>query len=116
MATTVDRALIYGTGGFAYGGSSGSASVAVPALSSTYSAERDATLTGFTLGGGVEYALNTRWSLKAEYQYLDFGSNHRVDSYRLPSGSTANVHYDIEPKFDTVRVGLNYQLQTPRRP
>jgi outer membrane immunogenic protein len=106
LGYTVDRALIYATGGFAYGGASGSASVKSQLLPAPLSADKDTTLTGFTLGGGVEYSLNPRWSLKAEYQYLDFGSNHRVDSY-----GPAKVTYDTEPKFDTVRLGLNYRLQ-----
>jgi outer membrane immunogenic protein len=104
LGYTFDRALIYATAGFAYGGASGVASAKGPA---PYTADKDATLTGFTLGGGVEYALNSRWSLKAEYQYLDFGSNRRVES-PVPG---VKVSYDFEPKFDTVRFGLNYRLQ-----
>ncbi|MFT4091195.1 MAG: TonB-dependent receptor [Asticcacaulis sp.] len=31
------------------------------------------TRTGWTLGGGAEYALNSRWSIKADYSYSRFG-------------------------------------------
>jgi hemoglobin/transferrin/lactoferrin receptor protein len=30
--------------------------------------------TGFTVGGGAEYAINDRWSIKADYAYSRFGS------------------------------------------
>ena len=31
---------------------------------------------GWAAGGGFEYALNNRWSIKAEYLYLDLGSEN----------------------------------------
>ena len=31
---------------------------------------------GWTVGGGVEYALNNTWSVKADYTYSNFGSVH----------------------------------------
>lgn len=31
-------------------------------------------VTGWTIGGGAEFALSRSWSLKAEYLYVDFGS------------------------------------------
>ena len=33
------------------------------------------TATGYVLGGGLEYKLTPSWSVKAEYQYLNFGKN-----------------------------------------
>ncbi len=32
--------------------------------------------TGWTVGGGGEWLLDSRWSIKAEYLYLDFGSTN----------------------------------------
>ena len=31
---------------------------------------------GWTVGGGVEYALTPAWSLKLEYDYLSFGTSN----------------------------------------
>ena len=28
---------------------------------------------GWTAGGGVEYAIDNNWSVRAEYRYTDFG-------------------------------------------
>ena len=37
------------------------------------SGANSATRVGWTLGAGVEYAVNNHWSLRAEYRYTDFG-------------------------------------------
>ncbi len=31
-------------------------------------------LSGWTGGGGIEYAVNPAWSLKAEYQFFEFNT------------------------------------------
>ena len=72
-----DRALVYGTGGYAYGGTHCSA------CSSN-------TGDGWAAGGGVEYKINPSWSVKGEYERVEFTSDH-------PSAA-----------FDTFRVGVNY--------
>ena len=35
--------------------------------------QRSSTRAGWTLGGGVEYAVNPHWSVRGEYRYTDFG-------------------------------------------
>src|SRR5215468_6566664 len=37
--------------------------------------------TGWTAGGGIEYALTSRWSAKLEYDYLHFGSRDVATPY-----------------------------------
>ena len=37
--------------------------------------DNNTTLTGWTVGGGVEWLLNPNWSVKVEYLYYDFGLN-----------------------------------------
>ncbi|HLL27601.1 MAG TPA: outer membrane protein [Xanthobacteraceae bacterium] len=66
---------------------------------------------GWTLGGGVEYALSRDWSIKLEYDYLSFGS-HDVTTPRAtvgmfgPDGRKVGLSQDIH----TLRLGLNYRL------
>jgi len=92
-------ALLYGTGGFAYGGIDDK-------LSGTGgSKEKSYTGTGYAAGGGLEYAFNPAWSAKVEYLYINLGSDTL----------TAHVPpHDVSAKFDheynTVRVGLNYHI------
>lgn len=66
-----------------------------------------ATRTGWTVGGGVEYAFWDRWSAKIEYNYMDFGS------HRYPFVATADGRLfpsDIAQKVQTVQIGINYKF------
>jgi outer membrane immunogenic protein len=97
--------LFYFTGGFAYGG--------LRKVTNTYgSFFQDATLnafaTGYVLGGGLEYKLTSKWSLKAEYQYLNFGKNDVCASPAFQCfGATNPTKDDV---YHTVRFGLNYRF------
>ncbi len=94
-----DRTLIYFTGGFAYGGLN-------KRTSDGY--RYNDTATGYVLGGGLEYKFTPAWSVKLEYQYLNFGQNDAVTlggaSYRADTGVLRDDDYH------TVRIGLNYQF------
>jgi outer membrane immunogenic protein len=90
-----DRALIYATGGFAFGGVSGSFGL----LDSG-----DDNLTGWTLGAGIEYAFTNNLTTRLEYRYTNFdGGNNVFNNVSLGSN-------DIE--FHTVRAGLSYKFST----
>jgi outer membrane immunogenic protein len=89
-----DNWLIYGTGGLAY--SSGDEARA--GFSSTPSR------TGWTVGGGVEYAPGKQWSLGLEYLYADFGKSPQSRSNFSTGGSPNEDHSQI------VRGRLNYRF------
>jgi outer membrane immunogenic protein len=94
-----DRSLYYLTAGFAYGGVRNQAVTGSPAVNYNI----DTTATGYALGGGIEMMVARAWSIKAEFQYFDLGSNDPV--------SASGTHYRSgDDAFDTVRVGLNYHL------
>jgi len=85
-----DRFLVYATGGVAYG----KYSVDLADLSDTR--------VGWTVGAGVEYAIDDKWSLKTEYLYTDLGSwDIAVDE---------GIAADVDFKFHTVRAGLNFKF------
>ncbi len=67
----------------------------------------DETVTGYVLGGGIEYQFNSSWSLKAEYQYLNFGEHDPRSLAGAPLSQFLRVKDDT---FHTVRVGLNYHV------
>ncbi|WAC26933.1 TonB-dependent receptor domain-containing protein [Ancylobacter sp. SL191] len=80
-----DDLMVYGTGGVAFLRENEqrsqyiatTATAALPAGNRTDLAFTDTdvqTRTGFALGAGAEYAINSRWSVKAEYLYTGFGS------------------------------------------
>jgi outer membrane immunogenic protein len=111
-----DRALFYFTGGFAYGGAKDSLTTTItntPEGATPYSntVTKKGTRTGYTLGGGVEYAVTPAWSLKAEYQYLDLGKVRLEDGDTLNNGTAGETASETNHTYHTVRLGLNYRLQ-----
>jgi outer membrane immunogenic protein len=77
-----DRALVYATGGFAF-------------------ADDRA---GWTVGGGVEYAITNNLSLKVEGLYVNLEDN---------DFNFAGVNYNGgESEFGVVRAGLNFRFGT----
>ncbi len=78
-----DRALIYATGGVAFGGYTTTYTLAgntnslsgnnggnTVSGSNSFSNSR----VGWTVGGGIDYALTNNWSIFAEYRYTNFGT------------------------------------------
>jgi outer membrane immunogenic protein len=103
-----DRTLVYGTGGFAYGGINNQNSIFNAGASANLS--QNTTEKGFVVGGGIEYAISPAWSLKAEYQFIDLGSS-RLFANVIPLNSAETiVSNKIDNSFNTVRVGLNYHI------
>jgi outer membrane immunogenic protein len=86
-----DQFLLYGTGGLAYG-------------KSTYELaglSNDKTSTGWAFGAGGEYAVSPNITLRAEYMYLDLGSEtYQTVAGPLEIGSTTNL----------LRAGVNYKF------
>ena len=74
--------------------------------------ETNKTLTGWTLGGGVEYRIAANWSLKAEFDYYNFGSG-RVD---LTPNTDFTSAYPVDINnwsISSFSVGFNYQFGGP---
>jgi outer membrane immunogenic protein len=116
-----NNTLIYFTGGYAFGGLKQHAENNYYTPTAVY--ESDGTAGGYVLGGGLEYKFSPSWSLKAEYQYLNFGKNDaalvpNADYYpTTPPSSAAADSYKIgEDAFHTVRVGLNYWINPAQAP
>jgi outer membrane immunogenic protein len=101
-----DRLLVYGKGGVAWTNDKynwESATVLQPSLAA------NETRWGWMVGAGIEYALAQNWSVKVEYNYLDFGTK------RIFFTSTGLVPQppfdeDIRQKIQVVKVGLNYKF------
>ena len=60
---------------------------------------------GWTLGAGVEHALSTQWTIKAEYMFADFGS----ETYGKIDGDF-DEPFSFDNQLHTVKIGLNYQF------
>ena len=55
---------------------------------------------GYTLGGGIEYAINDRWRLKTEYLFFNFGDFRFFDFENTPG--------PLKTQFHVLRLGVNY--------
>ena len=97
LGYAIDRVLIYGTGGYAGGDVRSTLSNTVTGFSASNSGWRS----GYTVGGGVEYAFTNNISAKVEYLYTS------LESKTL---TVAPVSLSQRPQFSTVRVGLNYKF------
>ena len=66
--------MIYGTGGVAMVAARTSASL-TPLTGAFWSGHPSSTRVGWTIGGGVEYAITNNVTIKGEYLYADLGSS-----------------------------------------
>ncbi len=71
-------------------------------------AEAADTVTGYTLGGGAEYAVTDNWVVRGEYRFADFG---RHTSIRHSTFDGSEVKPDaIELKTHDIRFGIAYKF------
>jgi outer membrane immunogenic protein len=66
---------------------------------------------GWMVGGGVEYAISHNWTVKAEYNYLDFGTKNEVltpNATDLVTGSITADANDSKLTAHVVKIGVNY--------
>jgi opacity protein-like surface antigen/outer membrane protease len=111
--------LVYAKGGFAWQHTDVTATnnnlfgVFAPVTNST-----SLTQAGWTVGAGVEQSLTPAWSVKFEYDYLNFGHqgsvvlpasiffNPGTGALAFPPAATANVSSDVH----MFKLGFNYKL------
>jgi outer membrane immunogenic protein len=103
-----DRALIYATGGVAFGGFNTNLSLSAPNVPFFTSASLSNTRTGWTVGGGIQYAVTNNWSIRAEYRYTNFGSINDGQFTGGPAGFFLNGNRQINQ--NQVQVGFDYRF------
>jgi outer membrane immunogenic protein len=110
--------LFYGTGGVAFGHTKGSEVVTgfegqgfpatgqVTAVGSTSENH-----IGWSAGGGIEWLVSPRLSIRAEYLYLDLGSaSYRFIGTTFVGQPHTTDSFPADLTFHTVRIGLNAKL------
>ena len=106
--------LLYGTGGFAYGGAFANvAQVAGAGDNSLWfgGGQRSQLLTGWTAGGGVEWMFMPNWSLKAEALYWDLGRmNIETATFNPTIGGNSWGRSSVNYSGVTARAGINYHF------
>lgn len=102
-----DRTLIYGKGGWAWGSFDFNSTLICCAFGIQVLSDRSGSsnLNGFLIGAGIEHALTRNWTVKFEYNYVDFGSRF-LASHLTPGGDPINVSRSLTRQ--TFKVGANY--------
>ena len=86
-----DRALVYATGGLAYGDIGNAAPLSSAPYGTVFAAAAASTNTGWVLGAGVEYAFTNNLTAKFEglYVNLDFNNNNNFGVLSLATTTAA---------------------------
>lgn len=109
LGYAVEDTLFYAKGGIAFFGGE--------ALQATTKDGYDPTGTdvfaGLTIGAGIEHFFGDNFSVKAEYQHVDFGTAEAYQTSTIadpptPIGTRFYNYTDLS--FDTVKIGLNYHF------
>lgn len=112
--TPVNNLMIYGTGGLAYGRVEYAGNINRSAILVNFDllGSDTVTKTGWTAGGGIEYALSNRWSVKGEYLYYDLGSETLtgVQNPRPIILTQNSANYAFVTRGSIVRLGFNFRL------
>jgi outer membrane immunogenic protein len=101
------QALLYVTGGLAYGHVEHSYALAITGAGiNFFSGRTSGTEVGWTAGGGVEFAISPRMTLRGEYLYYDLGDT-KFATTGLPGIGTFNV--TAENTGHIARAALSYK-------
>ncbi len=116
---TADNWLLYATGGlavtdltakFLWGDTFNAAELEAATFSKIKA--------GYAIGGGVEAALGTHWTAKAEYLYVSFGKETAFGSMADQNNPGQVFTHSADLKAGIIRVGANYPvlIETEIRP
>lgn len=92
------RTLLYATGGVAFGHVKTTGDI-------TLDPNLNGWRTGWTVGAGVEYALDTNWSVRAEYRYTDYGTERTCVNFTTPPDCGS-----VDLTDHRVSIGVSYRF------
>jgi outer membrane immunogenic protein len=114
LGYALDRVLLYATGGAAFTGINNTyfaGGALIAGFPGAFQEEISRTRSGWTVGGGIEYAITNNWSIRAEYRYSDFG---RYEDYPfaigVPLGGTLFVEHHLTE--NQVQLGVSYKFDS----
>lgn len=116
----VDGALVFATGGWAFGGvtAATNASGTDGFTTDLYSGNASGTRSGYAVGGGIEYALTNYLTVKGEYLYYNLGTANYPVAAANSLAAGEGLFINASQKFDgsIVRAGLNYRFGWGKAP
>ena len=102
-----DRWMVFAAGGLA-SGKIKSSYADLEAGGRTFTGSDSTWKYGWTIGGGLEYALSQNWFLRGEYLYLDLGkTNYQSLSNTAASGTWLT---EVDTKAHVARAALTYRI------
>lgn len=113
VGAIIGPALVYVTGGLAYGHAQLDTKFTSP---TAFPASAGVTRTGWTAGAGVEWGFTSNWSAKLEGLYYDLGTTTLTAGPVAPVGAGAIGFVrgkDFDLRGAIARVGLNYHFGGP---
>lgn len=104
LGIAADRALVYVKGGAAW--VHNTHGVTIISGPNVFEPTTSISKWGWTAGAGVEYALIRNWSVKLEYDFMDFGTSRVV--FNVPPATT--VTNEVKQRVHALKVGWNYKF------
>ena len=101
----IDRVLLYAKGGVAWAGDKYTVTGAFAGTG--FGFEGLDVRTGWTAGGGVEWAFSRHWSASVEYDYYQFGRGNVLMSDSI---NTFSGLVDAKQSVQVVKAGLNFHM------
>ena len=100
--------LAYVTGGLAYGNVNTGFSARFPA--DAFAGSTSKTEIGWTVGGGLEWALNRNWLIRGEYLYYDLGSTDFTTVGSLNASGRGTFIGSADTTGHIARAGISYKF------
>ncbi|WP_436638363.1 outer membrane protein [Microbaculum sp. FT89] len=108
----IDRTLLYVTGGLAVGGVEDTFRWGFPGVPQVYNGSNSDTEWGWTVGGGLDYAITDNIVLGAEVLYFDLGSTTvngvAAAPFVAPAGTSMAVNYDHDGVIARARLSYKF--------
>jgi outer membrane immunogenic protein len=107
LGVTFDHALLYVTGGLAIGTLQTTDSF----LSlSPATVTQSSSLAGWTVGGGLEYAITRNWSVKGEYLHVDLGNANALIPTCAACVAGSDIMVNHKYTEEIARFGANFKF------
>ena len=102
-----ERWLVYARGGAAWTRERNEDPFVLPA-GIAVDPSTTSTRTGWTVGGGVEWAFAPHWSANVEYNYYDFGSHGITMTNAVPVVNITG--FEVRDRMHAATLGVNYRF------
>jgi outer membrane immunogenic protein len=110
LGFAADRWLLYVTGGGAWGGFDFTFGPDLGVFGGPGLLTGDKTRSGWTVGGGVEYAFTNNWTGRIEYLFYDLGDITNTRTFLIGGVTPLTTTTAVDTQINVVRLGVNYKF------